>query len=286
MVIGYQREFNGLTFGDGTDYPIVTETGLDGFSLRVGDREVPRGDGSLPGLHLRESKELFVELELASDTGTGVEALLADVKAAFTPQRTSAFLPYVFEHGDGVEYFVRARPTRIETRRDASTNWITTVPIALSCVDPFVYASTPGSLQLVSTDGSVESDTINNTGRLDAQVEIQVTESDPSGVILDVVVENLTTGVTFTYLGGVAPASIDPGEVLSLQAGDQSPFRSVGEDWLTHDGQPPDLSAVPSWQAPRVPITLTPGSNSIRFTPTIVTSSSTATMDLRFHPTF
>lgn len=261
-----QRQFRGLTFGAGTDIRVKSEEGLEGFTVRDGDLPLPRDDGSIPGLHTVESKQIQVDLIVRGD----VPANLAAVMAAFAPSRSEQF-QYRFVN-DSDELFVRARPKDVRLRRDAQSGVGTVMEVTavLKAADPRIYSSElfselvplfggsgggavfPGEFPFGMGAATQNLATAVNSGFRDAFPTIQF--QHVSGTVTGVELSNLTTGSTLTIETVIAAGQVLTADMDALVRATGSPVIHIG-----------GASRYGDWQPPRTPFYLAPGSNTLRF---------------------
>lgn len=273
-----QRQFRGLLIGDGTDIGIVAEDGLEGVEVRDGDRAIPRGDGSIPGLHRAESK--VVTLELVA-RGADPDAAAADVLAAFQPSQTTQF-QYRFVNLRGVESFVWARPLRVSIERTNETEHSSHRPIKaqLKVADPRIYSveqhsvlvpvfSTSGGgfdleadLPINMTAAAQQTATAHNAGFDDAYPIFTVQVN--SGTLTELEITNQTNGDTVNVA-----TSVTAGQQLTLDF--DALIRATGDPVIHIAGS----SRYGSWTHPRDPFRLSPGDNVIRLEATDTTDVST-----------
>lgn len=262
-----QREFRGLTFGPESDIKIVEEDGLEVHTVRDGDRAIPRDDGSIPGLHLAESKVITLELLVLGDT---VDATTADLLAAFIPSRTGQF-QYRFVNLDGVESFIWARPLRAQNKRTNETEHANRRPVmvALKAADPRIYsvevhqvlvpefgasgggAEFPNEFPFGMGASAQQLATAVNQGSRDAYPRVIVQPT--SGTMTSVTLTNLTNGDEVQV-----DTSVTAGQQLLMDF--DALIRSTGDPVIAIGGS----SRYGDWVLPRDPFRLSPGSNSLK----------------------
>lgn len=277
----YQREFNGLTLGDGTVYNIPEETGLEGFEIRSGSRPIPREDGSIPGLHTVDSKTVVIPVEVVGDPETDISPAVDAALSAFAPSR-DVQRQYRFKNPGDPERFVWARSIRFQRSRtlDGAAG-VDGFQVALEIADPRIYSveqfstlvdifeATGGGfnlpvaeLPLNMTEASQALAVANNAGARDAYPLIRFQfPSGGSGTCTGVQVENLTNGdlldVDTTLVAG-----------QTLTADMDALIRATGESVIHIDGS----TRYGDWVPSRDPFRLSSGDNSLKFE---VTGTST-----------
>lgn len=147
----YQGEFNGLTFGAGTDVKLSKLTGLRAMPpLRRGDSPKPRRNGSWAGLDLLDERVMILDLEVFAPVAP-FEQVVSALATAFQPiSDPSQQLPLGFLLPGWVEQrIITCRPTRGELPID---QWFqfnrASVPIEMTANDPLIYSN---SLHSAST---------------------------------------------------------------------------------------------------------------------------------------
>lgn len=264
-----QRQYGDLLMGAETDIKIVSEEGLEGNTVRDGDRTLPREDGSIPGLHLAESKTVVLDLLVKGDT---VDATTAEVLAAFQPSRRVQS-QYRFVNLSGVESFVWARPLRVGISRTNTTEHSNHRPVkvALKAADPRVYsveqhqsdvplfgnsgggAEFPNVWPHAMTASEQELGVAINDGSRDAYPRI--TFQHDSGTVSGVELENLTNGDVVDVDTTISSGQQLVADMDALIRATGSAVVAIGES-----------SRYGDWQPPRDPFRLSPGSNSLRLT--------------------
>lgn len=277
-----QRSFNGITLGGSSVYRMVEEEGLEDFEVRDGDRDIPRDDGQIPGLHLVGGKRVVILVRVTGSTASELETRVRDLLAAFNPSRATPF-QYRFKNPGLPERMVRARTLRRSRPRnvDTESGRMVEIQIALKVPDPRVYsveqfstlvdifeASGGGfnlpvaELPLNMTAATQALAVANNGGARDAYPVIRFQfPSGGSGTCTGVQLENLTNGdlldIDTTIVAGQA-----------LTADMDALIRATGGSVVSLDGS----SRYGDWQTPRDPFRLSPGDNTLKFE---VTGTST-----------
>lgn len=260
-----QRQYRGLLIGSGTPFVVRTEEGLEGFQIRDGDLPIPRDDGSIPGLHTVESKQVTLEIAVKQPTVN-----LPSLLEAFTPSRTIQH-QYRFVDAAGVESFVWARPSVVRVRREPGSQFVQETMVVLKVADPRIY-----STELFSTlvpvfgasgggfDWTVEwpLDMTAAEQELGVAVNSGFREAFPrvvfqheSGTVSGVLLENLTSGDELNIVTTVTAGQ-------QLVADMDALVRATGAPVVSIDG----ASRYGDWQPPRDPFRLLRGSNTLRFT--------------------
>lgn len=269
-LLDYQRSFNGLVIGDGTAYNLMEETGLEGFTVRSGTRNLPRDDGAIPGLHLVETKTVILPIEVVGDPETDITPLVDDAHDAFAPRRTGE-LQYIFKNPGHPERFVWARPLRFERSRTVTgVLGLDQFQVALEVADPRIYSlelfssqvpvfgSVGGGhdLPIVEMPVNMSAATqllgiAENTGSRDAYPRIIV--QYVSGTVSGILITNLTNGDTLDV-----NAAIATGQQLII---DMDAFiRATGDHVVSIGGS----TRYGDWQVPRNPFRISPGSNTLK----------------------
>src|SRR5690606_2894987 len=92
-----------LVFGKGLPVRVRSISGLDNFTVREGDKLIPRGDGAIPGDDFIDPKDIELELEVI-----GSEAVVDQVLRTFN--RRDVADPFHIKEPERPEVFVYARP--------------------------------------------------------------------------------------------------------------------------------------------------------------------------------
>lgn len=265
------RSYRGLVFGGpGSDYRILSEEGLEGFEVRVGDRELPREDGSIPGLHLVSSREFMIVVRVEGVDDEDLETKLAALEVATVPSRSTEHR-YVFLEAGRAERFIRARVTRRSRPRDAELVGAHTaeVSIMFRAADPRIYSSAlksinvpvfeasgggfdlPADLPINMTAPSQALGNATNDGARDAYPLLRF--QYVSGTVTGVLLTNLTNGDVLDI-----DTTLTAGQTLVADMG--ALIRATG-DPVVYIGS---ASRYGDWQLPRDPFRLSSGSNLLK----------------------
>lgn len=263
--------YRGLAFGRDTDYPLALPMipGLEGFASRVGDREVPRGHGSVPGKHYTTGRPMTVPFVVARDTRDLLESAIAELREVFVPAEDDSD-PLTFVADGQPERLVYCRPTAFE-RGDTRLGRQAAPVVSLVAADPRIYsvAERMVSVGLFSAGGgglnypldypknfaagaAIEG-VATNAGAADAHPVIRFYAI--VGTATSVALTNITTGDSVTIT-----TPITPGQVLTVDL--QALAVRSGEQIVGLDG----VSRYGSWQHPRSGLTIPPGDSVLRFT--------------------
>lgn len=270
----YQLAYRNKTIGNGTAIPVKKIDGLEGQNVRAADRDFPRGDGQLPGLHLVQGRIITLETEVWSSTGSQafVEAELTELFTAFS-RSTGTEHEFTFKYPDQTERMVRARTIRRTRNRSHKTErGMQPVLIALKATDPRIYSSEELSVALtefdptvgiqlpivnfpinwaVGTSGEV---TIQNLGDTRAYPTIRFVNQEGATSGTEMQIDNLTTGKNLTIQSTVTAGK-------TLIADFDAHIRGTGELVISLDGS----TRYGDWVVPREPFYLEPGFNTLRF---------------------
>lgn len=280
MEIG-QRQFNGLLMGVGTDYHIFDEAGLTTLTVRSGTRPAPRAAGSIPGLHVADSKRVVLTLKIYG-TPSELEERDATLRAAMTVSEAEQF-QYRFRTHFGDEGFVWARVLDRPGKHDLDTELVGYLErrVGFEVADPRIYSVDQHSepVPILSTAGggidfpndfpanwsaSVQSSaTLVNAGDADAYPLFRFQfPAGGSGDCTGVEVTNLTNGDVLDI-----DSTITVGQTLIVDM--DAYVRAVPDSLIVHIDA---SSHFGNWQHPRNPFRLSPGPNEIQFE---VTGSTT-----------
>lgn len=262
----------GILFGDGTDIDVPQLEGLESLDVRSGTRELPRDDGSVPGLHLVNSRQPVFDLEIIGDS------LYYDFLDVIGPSRIiEGELHWKFPGREQV--FMRGRPLARSGKRDAFMVGRIPVTIAFECADPRVYGvnleqvlmgiynpsfggldfEVDFEVDFTGSGGGGETTAVNDG---DAPAYPIIRFFGPiSGTCTSVKIENVTTGISLENT-----ADITTGQVLKADMDARK--RGTGSRIMDLAGS----SVYGSWTLPRETFYLAPGENVLRLT---ITGSST-----------
>lgn len=282
----YGFRYRGVEFGSGTRSKIVDLRGLFDTNVRNGDRLIPRGDGAFRGSHFALPREIIVDLRIEGDLdavtkqpGDQLIARVDALEAAFQRSESDEY-PFEFLYPGEGQRFVNARVVaRTRPRRWSTELGVVEMAVRLSASDPRQYGIT-----LQSVSGAVYSPTI---GGLDYSITEYGKDFAPT-TGGDLVAQN--DGNEYAYpkiqVFGPSTGSLSAFTVTNRTNGDVlSVTDTIGVGQvLTADmaaavdgsgGTVIDLSGTAkygSWDVPRLPFRLSPGSNVIRFEATGTTT--------------
>jgi len=257
--------YRGHTFGYAP--VVVTEVeGLIGSEARVGDRDMPRGDGAVPGDHYLAPKTPILTAVVTS------RAALGPLRAALRSSRTVE-LPLSFGL-DGEQLRVWCRVVGLEVQhRPGSVH----VQIALRASDPRVYAEEQRSVSVpvyvvggaggagyhdypgdypkdATTVGGAEA-VAHNAGDSDAHPLLRVW-GPTSGLTSRVTVTNRTNGSVLDVA-----TDVGAGQILTCRMREYVTGRT-DERIIEVSG----ADRYGAWQSRPAPLRLSPGDNVIRLT--------------------
>lgn len=275
-----------ITVGDGTDVGVFEIDGLEGHSARVGDRELPRGHGSVPGAHYQAARQVLLGLQWAPPSGESTDARWEDIAEAFAVE-TGGQGELVWKQPDRPERMIRCRPIMLPRRVDNASQYLASTKVALLAADPRIYSSSehsvsvplytpsggglnfPLNFPLNFAAGGVVDVVATNNGDADAYPTVRF-HGPASGTCTGVVLSNRTTGVDVDI-----SATITSGQILTFDAG--AYITGSGEMVVGLDGS----SRYGDWTQPRTPLALQPGDNVLRFTITGTATAMTAVVTFR-----
>jgi hypothetical protein len=270
-----QRQYRGLVMGPGTEYEIIEETGLETLTVRSGTRPAPRAAGSIPGLHVADSKLVALTVEIATGDAATAEVLDAALRAVMVVSESDQF-EYKFLLASGVESFVWARVIDRPRKRDMASEQFGfyTRSIGFEVADPRIYSveqhsenvpllaadfpgfDLPDDLPFNMVAGTQSEAILINAGDQDAyplcQFQFQSGGSDDwEGLVLT----NETNGSVLDI-----DSTLTAGQILTADM--DAYVRAVPDNLIVYIG---GSSRFGDWQHPRDPFYLSPGSNVITF---------------------
>lgn len=270
--------WSGLLIGDGTPYTVETHEGLEGWTMRTSDDELPRGDGALRGVDLMTARQILFEIKLGSDERgalnqqTDVEDQLDDLYRALIPQRDQDW-ELIWRHPGRPLRMIRVRPTDMMRELD----WVQTVAqkqkFVLIASDPRHYSafSRTATIRNTPASGVVTPVNVINEGNGNAYPRIRISGPTTTPPITRVELINADYDCAF-----VVAASVNPNSTLigDMEARATGAARSV----VTVDGQ----SKYGAWQHPRSTWYLGPGQNNVHLLTTPAGAPGvTVTLDYR-----
>jgi hypothetical protein len=275
-----QGQYRGMVFGAGTPYVWRKTEGLVGQTARVGDRDLPRGDGAVPGQHFLDPKAPILTIAVHGDKAT----LLPPLLQAFRVSRDVEH-PLTWRDTGWPERRVWARVVSRVITDDGP--YAVEVPIALRCSDPRVYSDAevvvsvplsagdagyddilPGDLPF---DGDVPGTTAVMEQDGDSDAYPLVRFFGGSGTATEVQLLNVTNGSVLTV-----ETDIVGGQVLSC---DMRAYVTGRTDRRIIDLS--GASRYGSWTSRPDPLFLNPGENVLRFTASGTTTGLQANLTYR-----
>jgi hypothetical protein len=282
----YQVSFGGLTIGDGTEYDISEEEGIESFEVRDSDVPFPNQWGSIAGVDEVNGRTIRLDVEIAAADDP---ALAYTFESAFLPSSDDEFGDLVAKFPGRDDVYFRAR-VRKRTRRRIVDEVLGVVKIGVELFAPDpraysfeefseaipAYSSGSEAFELSSGSGAnlafdltessgadlafeftgvpAQGDVVLvNDGNVDTYPEIVFTPAG-AGALETYRVSNVTTGVTATFT-----ATVSPGQTLTADmAMIATPKAGLP---ISLDGE----SRYGFWSQPRTPLALAPGNNTIRF---------------------
>lgn len=269
-----QYSFRDLTFGLGTDYPLdlAMIDGLEGSTVNVGDRTLPRGHGSVPGKHYEASRQMLATFVLARNTRDDLELAQRVLADAFKVSEDDQY---------ALEYKKQGQPQRLVwcratafARGDTRVGLSASPKVSLLAADPRIYSSEEHTDLLplyAAAGGSIDLPTelpfdlpagvaleaaVVNAGNADAPVMLRV-YGPSSGTLTGWTLQNQSTGASVTVTADIAS-----GQVMTYDS--RAYITGSGDLVVSLDG----ASRYGDWEQPRVPFVLPPGESVLRFTAT------------------
>jgi hypothetical protein len=269
----YQYNFNGLTFGEGTQIMVDHAEGFEGFEVRTSDSDEPRNDGAIRGLDYVSARTIAFTLALGETSDTDYETDWATIREAFMPSR-STDQALTFKRPGQVERYINCRPIQLVRVEDyLRFNQIGHPPLVFRAVDPRIYSSATQSLiatVFASSSGGMDWPVTNwpidftgasqtlfsavNNGTADAYPLIRF-YGPTVGTVTGVTLTNLTNGDVLTVSTTITTGQILTADMTAAVTGANTLVVSL-------DG----ANRYGSWAVPRAPFRLSPGSNDLKFT--------------------
>jgi hypothetical protein len=272
----FQGYWNGLVFGEGTNFAVEADIdGLLAYESRLADQPVPGGDGDIS--FARYAAGRFVVLAFGI-VGPPLSAELTERIAqwytAFDASDPYA-LDWLLFRVPGRVLLLRARVARrrIEVAPLSSKSGLTRAVVELKVADPRLYDGSSGGRESMliptgpavgggfelaveelpldmsaSTGGSAIAV---NSGNAAASPILRISNAGP-GNVTQVVVSNLTAGITCTFNSVILPGQTLVADFEALARHEAGPYVHI-------DG----VSRYSEWAHPRIPLVLLPGENTL-----------------------
>lgn len=284
----YQFEYNGLTFGAGTEYPVNRIEGLFARMVNLMTPDLPREHGGLIGASYEEPRRVVLEFEVHGDQDDGSFMTRRDaVMAAFQPL-VDTEASFKFGLPGALTRQISCRPYRGGSMVDVfSEMGQADFLFELRASDPVIYSEAQDQIVLTpfvssaglsypvtypksyGSGGSGGGMTITNDGDWYSWPLI-VIAGPSSGTLTNPIIEFVTTG-TRLALDANGGVSITSGQTLII---DTHPARRSIK-FATGASRYGRLSSDSEWTA------LAPGDNEIRFRASGTVTGATATVSAR-----
>ena len=268
----FGHDGNGKLFGVDTEVDVVTIEGLEGASVSSGTRDLPREDGSVPGLHTLQRKMPIFQLEPVGD------AEYYECQTFFKHHRDNEGELH-WKMPNNPQRFVRARVIGRTHFLDGLMVGRIPMTVGFEVPDPRMYGidthiqqlgiftSIGGGLDW-NIDWDVDWSAITSSGEVTAHnagngnaFPVLKFFGPISGTITGVTLLNVTTGISF-----ISTTDIIAGQVLTADM--DARVRGTGTRLIDLSG----ASKYGDWVLPRDTFYLQPGDNDIQF---VVTGTST-----------
>ncbi len=263
MVADGQFSFGGLTFGEGTNFPVREVSGLRGRILEASGAALDAFDvshGESPGVARQRPRDIVVPFVLRDSANSvhlnRVEALLD----ALGTNAAESLSELRFKEKGIAERLVYARIIEVAHAYSAPGfhNKVVRIPVRFRAPDPRVY----DGVETVVNIGQGSNAVCNNQGKHFALPLLQVTNND-ADTITGITITNDTTGVVFTSTTDIANTKTYNADMRLLVAPYQTaaglpnpnPIIRIDSNNFYHE-----------WSLPRTPLLLQPGNNTVSFT--------------------
>lgn len=272
----FTRKLGNLELGEGTDFPIESEEGLEAVTVRSGTRPLPRADGAAPGLHRVDQKRIVVRGYMVANTVSALEAKWETFQAQTEARQT--LRRYQFPV-DGDDRYVWARvidrpsERNVESELVALRRWT----LGLEVADPRIYSLTQFNENVPTFEASGGGADFPNEfpGAMSAATQekafvvhdgtspaFPTLQFQAESALSSLLVVNETNGSQFEM--GESPTgtafAMSDGQTLVADLGayvrsdpDVDPIRIGASSRFGH------------WQLPREPLSLGRGGNTLRF---------------------
>lgn len=224
----YSIVYNGLTIGNGTNYPITNIEGLGGTApLRIQDDNRGYIDGSYTGQDFYDERTVYIDVTVLGSSTTTAQQNYKTLQNAFAPQvigyypdptgytpTVNELQPFYFRlNGNTGDKRMYGRSRGLQTPIDADfTYGFIKTRIMMSFPDPRYYDNVP---VIPPTSTSV---TLTNNGWATSCPVIYITSiTATSGEITNGTLGSTTDGATHMYFSGLTPGVGDDLKVDLLQ---------------------------------------------------------------------
>lgn len=204
-------QYNGLTFGVGTNIAVVETDGFDDLpDVRSADQPKSGAHGAFAGLDLLDERTMTMTLALLGSDRTSYDALVQQLVAAFSVQTNE--LPLLC--GDSGNRLIYARPRKVAVPRTMGCHGVfqPEASVQLVATDPRIYDATETALTtgLAAVSGGVGFPVTFPVGFGSGGTGGTVTATNSGGFATDwtatisgdcvnPVIENLTTGQLLSF---------------------------------------------------------------------------------------
>jgi hypothetical protein len=233
----------GMLIGSGTQYLVKSVDGLNGWSIRTSDAELPRGDGSIRGIDLESSRTIMFEMNVGKNREE-IELLLDRLYRALVPQRDEDWELH-WRHPTAVSKMMRVRPIELPNKRDNTGLLYKQQSFVLRAADPRHYSSATKRIIIPNTPvNALTPTTINvtNEGNISAYPVITIDGPTSGPPVSRVQITNHSSQVIFDVQLTLSKDSQLVGDMHSYIVGS-------GRSVITLDGQ----SRYGAWELPRDP---------------------------------
>ena len=255
-LLDYQMRYRGVTMGDRTMYELDDIAGLWDMIVKDRDRDNPRSQGTIPGIHSATFRLIRVNLEVVGEPGSSVlEKAVQNLMSAMSPdqhmQPDEIDDRLYFKFPGEVEKFIYCRPVRRSRPRRNDTEFgLVPVRFELKTYDPRTYSANEYESGEKPSDGNTF--TIINQGDALAYPRINFGVDTLGGLTL----HNDTLGTQFS-VAGLGASTNDYWADMGRFVRGRGDLLIVYKDTTNHYNK---------WQIPRDAFYLAPGTNDLRLT--------------------
>jgi len=250
----YQYRFGGwggTLIGAGTDYPVESVDGLEGWTMSVNDTDLPRSDGAIRGIDLQQPRQPVFKLSAPADDGSrsSVEQLLQVLYAALSPSREDDS-ELIFRHPGRPLRSVYYRPIDLVRQMNLVQALAGQQAFTIRCSDPRIYSAVEHTLTVPPTVGETEVVIVAsgiNAGNARAYPRISITGPSSGPDVTRVTLVNATADVSFDVVTTLQRSAEIVGDMRTRIVGGKT---SV----VTLNG----VTKYAAWQSPREPFYLAP----------------------------
>ena len=244
--------WTGLLLGPSGRFTVRKVEGLEGWTVRTSDADLPREAGAQRGTDLQSARRVLFEVNIPGYTRHEIESSIRELYGFLVPHRDTDTDLLWRHHGQGVR-LMRCRPIDLERVLNLKSVFGGPQPFELRAANPRHYSAVERRVTVPASPSPdlLEAITAPNDGTDFAYPMIRIAGPD-AGAISRVELVCVETDTAFDIRATLESGSLLVGD---MEAQVTAAPRSV----VTIDGQ----SKYGAWQQPRETFALAPGANGV-----------------------